>query len=286
MQSLKFADANSEYEEAKFVILGVPFDATSSFRKGAALAPNRIREASYNFEVYLFEHEIEITEIPFCDLGNIVNLENVSDMQEIVFNEVKKFAKDKKFSIIIGGEHSLTPPIIKALSEFNKFSVISIDAHLDFREEYLNQKNSHACAMRRVADIINARNVFPIGIRSFTKEEKIDAKKLKLHYTTSFEIIENGIEKVVKQVLKKCKDKIYLTLDMDGFDFCYAPGVGTPEPYGLSPYEFKKIVELTAKKLIGFDIVEVCPPYDNGNTCALASRIIRDVIGNVWKEMH
>lgn len=284
MQSLKFADANADYKSAKFVILGVPFDATSCFRRGSAFAPNRIRESSYNFEVYLFEHEIEITEIPFCDLGNIDETTKVCDMQEIVYREIKKIAKDKKFPITIGGEHSLTPPIIKALSEFHEFSVISIDAHLDFREEYLNQKNSHACAMRRIADIIGAKNVFPIGVRSFTKEEKIDAEKLGLHYTTSYEIVEKGIEKIMKQILKKCKEKIYLTLDIDGIDFCYAQGVGTPEPYGLTPLEVKKIISLSAKKLIGFDVVEVCPPYDNGNTSALAGRIIRDVIGNVWKE--
>lgn len=276
MNSLKFADANSSFNDAKFVILGVPFDATSSFRSGSRFAPNRIREASYNFETYLIEHDIDLTDVPFHDAGNLDEYGNVNEMIDGVEDAVKKILS--KFPILIGGEHSLTMGAVKT---FRDVSVVFIDAHLDFRNEYLGIKNSHACVSRRVSEIVGVENVFSIGVRSFSREEKNDTEKMGLKYFSSFEVKENGIENIIRNL--NLKKKIYLSLDMDGVDPSFAPGVGNPEPFGITPADVVKCIKILSDRLVGFDIVEVCPNYDNGNTSLLGARIIRDLIGCAGK---
>jgi agmatinase len=276
MNALKFADANSSFNDAKFVVLGVPFDATSSFRSGSRFAPNRIREASYNFESYLMEHDIDLTDIPFHDAGNLDEYGNVDEMIKNVEEKIKKILP--KFPILIGGEHSLT---IGAVKPFRDVSVVFIDAHLDFRDEYLGIKNSHACVSRRVSEIVGIENVFSIGIRSFSREEKNDAEKMGLKYFSSSDVKEKGVESVIKNL--DLKKKVYLSLDMDGIDPSFAPGVGNPEPFGLTPADVVKCIKILSGRLIGFDIVEVCSPYDNGNTSLLGARIIRDLIGCAGK---
>jgi agmatinase len=276
MNALKFADANSSFNDAKFVVLGVPFDATSSFRSGSRFAPNRIREASYNFESYLMEHDIDLTDIPFHDAGNLDEYGNVDEMIKNVEEKIKKILP--KFPILIGGEHSLT---IGAVKPFRDVSVVFIDAHLDFRDEYLGIKNSHACVSRRVSEIVGIENVFSIGIRSFSREEKNDAEKMGLKYFSSSDVKEKGVESVIKNL--DLKKKVYLSLDMDGIDPSFAPGVGNPEPFGLTPADVVKCIKILSGRLIGFDIVEVCPNYDKGNTSLLGARIIRDLIGCAGK---
>ena len=276
MNSLKFADANSSFNDAKFVIFGVPFDSTSSFRSGSRFAPNRIREASYNFETYLMEQDVDLIDIPFHDAGNLDEYGNVDEMTGAVEDAVKKILP--KFPILIGGEHSLTIGAVKTLKNV---SVVFIDAHLDFREEYLGIKNSHACVSRRVSEIVGIENVFSIGVRSFSREEKNDAEKLGLKYVSSFDVKEKGIENIIRNL--NLKKKIYLSLDMDGVDPAFAPGVGNPEPFGLRPMDVVKCIKILSDRLVGFDIVEVCPPHDNGNTSLLAARIIRDLIGCTGK---
>lgn len=276
MNSSKFADANSSFNDAKFVIFGVPFDSTSSFRSGSRFAPNRIREASYNFETYLMEHDVDLIDVPIHDAGNLDEYGNVDEMTGAVEDAVKKILP--KFPILIGGEHSLT---MGAVKPFKDVSVVFIDAHLDFREEYLGIKNSHACVSRRISEIVGVENVFSIGVRSFSREEKDDAEKLGLKYFSSFDIKEKGVEKIIRNL--NLKKKIYLSLDMDGVDPSYAPGVGNPEPFGLTPLDVVKCIKILSDRLIGFDIVEVCPPHDNGNTSLLGARIIRDLIGCAGK---
>jgi len=276
MNSLKFADANSSFNDAKFVIFGVPFDSTSSFRSGSRFAPNRIREASYNFETYLMEQDVDLIDIPFHDAGNLDEYGNVDEMTGAVEDAVKKILP--KFPILIGGEHSLTIGAVKTLKNV---SVVFIDAHLDFREEYLGIKNSHACVSRRVSEIVGIENVFSIGVRSFSREEKNDAEKLGLKYVSSFDVKEKGIEKSIRNL--NLKKKIYLSLDMDGIDPAFAPGVGNPEPFGLTPLDVVKCIKILSDRLVGFDVAEVCPPYDNGNTSLLGARIIRDLIGCAGK---
>lgn len=279
--NLKFADADKDFKSAKFIILGAPFDATSSFRAGARLAPNAIREASWNFESYLLEYDIDLADIPVCDAGSLEEHGNPDDFVNAVEEAARKILTQKKFPILIGGEHSLT---IGAANAFENITVIILDAHMDFRNEYLGIKNSHACVTRRVSEIVGIENIICLGIRSCSKNEIEDAKAQKLKYYTVSEIKKKGIAEIIKK--SKLKDKIYLSIDMDVVDPAFAPGVGNPEPLGLTAQEVLDCIAQVAPNLVGCDIVEVCPPYDNGNTSVLAAKIIRSLIAVVWKNNY
>ncbi|MCK5548058.1 MAG: agmatinase, partial [Thermoplasmata archaeon] len=276
-QYLTFADASGDPDEARFVIIGVPFDGTSSFRSGSRHAPNKIREASYNFETYKFEHGADLADKRFYDAGNTEEFGNADTMVKGVYDYVKKFVDKGKFPILMGGEHSITPAAVKC---FKDVGVISLDAHLDFRDSYLNEKNSHACTTRRISDIVGVHNVVPLGVRSLSLEEKEDADRMDLKYVNVYDIIEGeGIESAVETAMNHIKkDKIYLSLDMDVIDPSFAPGISNPEPFGVTPLDVKKVINQLKYRLVGFDVVEVSPPWDNGNTSALAARLIREVL--------
>lgn len=281
LRGTNFAYANAEFDEAEFVILGVPFDRSTSFRSGARAAPNAIREASYNFEPYLFEHDIVLTDIKVHDAGNIEEMGQAEDMIRETRDYVSRIVKAKKFPILIGGEHTVTVPAVQA---FNEIGVISVDAHLDFRDEYMNNKLSHACVMRRNAEHVGIENVLAFGVRSISIEEKKGAMP---EYIDAYTIYEDGVEKAFKRALNMIRrEDIYFTLDIDGIDPAYAPGTGTPEPFGLSSMDVKKCINMLGPRLVGFDVNEVSPPYDQGNTAALAARMIMEVVAVVYKQHH
>jgi len=270
-----FADAEADFNDAEYVIFGVPYDKTSSFRAGASIAPKEIRRASWNFETFNHRTGFDLKNVKIHDFGD---LKVKDDEPELMVGQVKKTAlkilEKNKFPIAIGGEHSITSGIIQAFPD--DIAVVSLDAHLDFRNEYENNKNNHACVIRRISDYIDIKNIAVLGVRSAEKEEFIEAKKQGLFFVDSFEIKKNGLEKSLSDTKKYLKNKkIYLTLDIDVIDPCFAPGVSTPEPFGLSHLEVLEILKYFAANLIGFDIVEVCPPYDNGETSLLAAKYIR-----------
>jgi agmatinase len=271
-----FADADSGFEDAVFVILGAPFDGTCSHRKGTILAPKTIREESYNHETYLYDYDVDTEEIPYHDMGD-VSCTSLSDMMGGVAHSVENILNQAKFPITIGGEHSITPP---AVSKFKDVGVVILDAHLDFRNSYLEEENSHACTTRRVADLVGIDKVVSIGVRSFEKKEKEEADSIGLKYIDAQRLREIGMKSALGSLDWK---RVYLSLDMDFFDPSFAPGVGTPEFFGFSPWDFKECLGILAPKLLGFDICETSPPFDNGNTSSLAARIIRNLMGSVWK---
>jgi agmatinase len=281
-----FADAESSFNESDFVIFGVPYDKTSSFRKGASKAPYEIRQASWNFETFNIKTGRDLKEINFHDYGDI-DVKN--DPPEEMVKKVKDFSKilieKNKFPIALGGEHSITPGVIQAFP--NDIAVLSLDAHLDFRQNYENEPYNHACTIRRIADFIDIKNIAMLGIRSAEKKEFEDAKNLGLFFVDSFDIKKSGI----KEILGKTKDylgnkKIYFTLDIDVFDLSYAPGTSTPEPFGLTQWDIFECIDFFSNQFIGFDIVEVCPPYDTGQTSILAAKIVRYIIETVFFKKH
>jgi agmatinase len=276
---LSFADAQSSFEDADFVILGVPFDRTTTFRSGARFAPTTIREASLNFESDLFEHGVSFEDVNVHDGGDLFEEGTVDEMVAAIEVEARNVVSAGKFPIFIGGEHSISPPVVKA---FGEISVITIDAHLDYREEYGGLRNSHACAHKRIEDIVGKGNVFAFGVRSMSSDERSEEAL----FADAFTIHEVGWEKAFSELLGKLeRGPVYLSLDIDGIDPAYAPGTGTPEPFGLTPFDVRGVINTLGDRLVGFDVVEVCPAYDNGNTSVLAARMIREVIAVKWKSM-
>jgi len=277
-----FADAEASFSNADFIIFGVPFDKTSTFRQGTDKSPMKIRQASWNFETFNIKTGLDLRDIKFHDYGDLsVQSFDSNKMINHVRDFASKIIKNKKFPIAIGGEHSISSGLIQAFSK--DIAVLSLDAHLDFREQYENNINNHACVIKRISDHIKIKNIAVIGYRSAEKEEFEDAEKLNLFKKDIFSIREKGFSKVLKQTKDYLKNrKIYLTLDMDVIDPAYAPGVTTPEPFGLTPSEVFVFIETFSSQLVGFDLVEVCPEYDFGETSLLAAKIIRFLIERVW----
>lgn len=273
---ISFADAESSYEDADICIYGIPYDHTSCFRAGAREGPSAIRRCSYNFERNLFEHGI-LPELDIFDYGDCDDFILPEDMIDEVRFVMGDAIKDGKFTIAMGGEHSINIPIIRSFKE-KSIAMISIDAHLDGRCEYMGSPNSHACITRRAADHLGTDNVFALGMRSISDEELESDDPIS--YISAYDIHEKGMEWAVRKALETVKaDKVYLTLDIDGIDPAFAPGTGTPEPFGLHPYDVKKTIDMIGDRLVGFDVCEVCPPADpTGATPVLAARLIREVM--------
>ncbi|MDH3364876.1 MAG: agmatinase [Thermoplasmata archaeon] len=277
---LSFADARSGFEDASFVVFGIPFDKTTTFRSGTKFAPTAIREASLNFEPDLFEHCIDLRDVPFHDMGDLHEEGSVDEMVVSIENEAKRIVSSGKFPIAMGGEHSITPPIVKAFGD--GISAVIIDAHLDFNDEYQGLKNSHACTHKRIEDVVGKGNVFAFGVRSMSVDERPEEAL----FADSLTIHERGCELVFEEMLSNLGERsVYLSLDIDGIDPAYAPGTGTPEPFGLTTFDVKYIINRLGDRLVGFDVAEVCPPCDNGNTSMLAARFIREVVAVKWKSM-
>ncbi len=271
-----FADTETNYDDASFVIFGVCYDETSTFRKGSRHGPIAIRTASWNFESYNLLTGVNFRDLPVHDFGNIP-LEQAASPLEIaktVRETSEQFIKDGKIPILLGGEHTITPSIICAFPKDT--SVISLDAHLDFRDTFKEERFNHACTIRRIADHIPVKNILVCGVRSAEKKEYDEAKNLDLDFIDSITIHKQGTNPILTMIQKKFPSKkVYLTIDIDAVDPGFAPGTGTPEPFGISPFHILTLIDAIADKLIGFDVVEVSPPYDHGETAMLAAKLVR-----------
>jgi agmatinase len=274
---ISYAGAEADYNSADAVIFGIPYDHTASFKAGAREAPFSIRRASYNFEEIHFEHGLNQPRLEVHDYGNCDDFVLPEDMMEEVNFAVRPAIRDKKFTIAIGGEHSITIPIVQNF-ENDDVALITIDAHLDSRDEYLGSPYSHACVTRRASEHLGIENVYALGVRAISAEE-LEREDV-VPFITSFDIMDNGAEWAIKKALNEIENQhVYLSIDIDGIDPAFAPGTGTPEPFGLSPIDVKKMINIIGERLYGLDVVEVCPPADpSGITSILASRFINEAL--------
>lgn len=272
----KIADATSPYENAKYVIFGVPFDGTSSFRRGSRLAPDSIRLAYDNLESYEFSYGIDFTSSRICDLGNISVTENASEVVDSVQTVTQMIFSDGKIPIMLGGEHSVTVGAVRNLKDT---SMIIIDAHSDFRDEYMGNPLNHACVTRRALEILGKNKICSIGTRSVSKEERESELWNDVTFIPATKVKKEGIDRIIKEI-DTSADRIYFSIDIDGIDPAYAPGAGTPEPYGLMDTDVRSLIDHFSERIIGFDIVEITPVYDNGNTSMLAAKLIQNFIAS------
>ncbi len=197
---------------------------------------------------------------------------------------ISYFQESGKITISIGGEHTITAGIIKGTKR-EGLCLVSFDAHLDLRDEYMGYRYDHACVMRRISEY--GVKIIEVGTRAVSKEEIEYAKQKGILFFTPQQIRLLGVKETARRIItstQECKS-LYISVDMDGIDPAYAPGVATPEPDGLDPTNLLDIINLIAdKRVIGFDIVEVSPSYDtSGITSVLASRIILETAATVYK---
>lgn len=276
---ITFLGAETPYQASKFVVLGVPFDLTTTFRPGARSAPTAVREASYRSESYMLEHGLDLAEVSVHDMGNLPDYATVDEMLEGVRQATKGVVADGKFPLLLGGEHTVSIPAIEA---FDDIGVIFIDAHLNYNDVSVGQKHCHDTVLRRAAEHVGKDNVLAFGVRSISGEEHAEGSIPE--YIDSFTIAQEGVEKAFKRALNIIKkDKIYLSLDVDGLDPAYAPAAAMAEPFGLTSFDVKRCIDLLGPRLAGFDVVEISPPYDKGNTAALGARMAQEAVAVAWK---
>jgi agmatinase len=277
-----FADAHSSWEEADFVIVGVPFDRTTSFRPGARFGPDAIRQQSWTFESFDLETGIDLSEVAIHDLGNTEEFGSAQQMVEGVREEIRPIFAAKKVPIVFGGDHACSPPVVEAYPDPASLGVLYLDAHMDFRDQYLGDTRSHGCSSRRIVERVGARNIVVFGVRSVSKQEMDDNRSIGMSFVTAHEIATEGVESTIQRALNMLKtDRVYISLDIDVVDPAFAGATGTPEPFGLSPRDVKYAIGQAAPRLVGMDIMEVSPPWDSGNTSNLAARLAREAIVRV-----
>jgi len=277
--SAVFSGLQKPFAKAPYVVLGVPFDLTSTYRTGARFAPTTIRDASLNIETYSFRYGVDIENVSLCDSGD---LHVTSDTQETLRRlelVERELIGAKKIPVLIGGEHTITLGAARAMGK--NFAVVDFDAHLDLRDEYMNLKTSHTTFMRRINEQTKPPKIVEIGTRAVCKEELDYAKKAGITFITTQQIRKEGVKKTVEKISKTLGNikRVYLTVDMDVLDPAFAPAVQNPEPDGLSAHMFYDLLGgVCDERVIAFDVVEVAPPYDNGVTSIQAARTIFEIL--------
>ena len=283
--STVFSGYQKPFEQADYIIFGVPFDLTSTYRTGARFAPLAIREASLNIETYSFRSNIDIEDIKTHDLGDHHISNNIETTLKRLEGIVKDLLKAKKMPILIGGEHTITLGAMRGVGGKDT-AVISLDAHLDLRNEYMDLTTSHTTFMRRLNEQVKPKKLVEVGTRAVCREELDYAKEGGIQYFTTKEMREIGLEatiSAVKKVVQNCK-RIYLTVDMDVLDPAFAPAVQNPEPDGLSVQDLLNLVSnLCDSRIVGLDLAEVTPPYDMGVTAIQAAKILFEALCRIEK---
>ena len=267
-----FADAEASYEDARYVIFGVPYDGTTSYAAGTRHGPDAIRKVSYNFEQYLPEYDYTLSEAEIHDLGNLEVPSLPEDVIDAVLDITSEIAADGKIPVLLGGEHSVT---LGAYRAFRSECFVVCDAHLDLREEFGDTPYNHACITRRVSEE-GAKEIFIIGARSGTEEEYAFAQNL--HLFSADCVRERGIADILEEIVETIgKRSVYLSIDADAIDCCLTPGLGTPEPFGITPLDLRSVIRTIGPLAEAFDYMEVCP-IDAGQTAAVAAKLVREFI--------
>lgn len=276
-----FGRRELKLSEAKYAFLGVPYDSSESYRAGSRFAPNAIRESSREIEDYDLLEDFDLLNIKLCDLGDVdVSFGNFGETTRRVRDCVREILKNKAMPVCVGGEHTISYCVLSTYEKKPFF--LAFDAHLDFRAEYLNEKFSHACAVRRVGELIGYENILVVGVRSADKEELKDAKKLGLKFI-DFKSCDDKLHERITKIVKG--KEVYLSLDMDVFDPKEARGVCNPEPPGISYSQFVDCLRFLRRvKLAGFDLVEVTPLYDTYTQILAAKLIFKVLLKNEVKK--
>ena len=257
-------------------IFGVPFDSTHSYKPGCRFGPDVIRDAFNNIEIFHPNLQVDLEIANIKDYGNIQHTVVATEMLEMVEKITNELRKEKKPLVILGGEHLLT--LGSYMSYPKEVGYIVFDAHYDLRDEYANTKLSHAAYLRRIVEKRGADNIVHVGARSFVKDELEFLTKNKINSISDKEIRLGNACRQLKDSISTF-DELYVSIDLDVVDPAFAPGVGNPEAVGITSRELYDLVtSLENKKIVGSDVVELNPSFDNGSTASLAAKMISTII--------
>jgi agmatinase/guanidinopropionase len=271
-------------KEIDVAILGVPFDSGTSYRSGTRFGPRKIREAS----LMIWGHHstfgiTPLKKLKAVDYGDVsVIPPSIEQTMNAIMNTASDIINAGTTLITLGGDHSIALPLLRAhAKKFGPVSLVHIDAHIDtWESEFEAVPYSHGTPFRHALNegLIRKGEYVQIGIRGPVSGENDyeDAIALGARTITIHEVMEKGIPEILQEVHQCMKGPVYVTVDIDSADPAFAPGTGTPEVGGLTSYQLLQLVRgLNGLDLIGFDLVEVSPPFDHGDiTAILASNIV------------
>lgn len=273
-----------DLKDADVAILGVPFDSGTSYRSGTRFGPRKIREAS----LMIWGHNATLNVTPLktlraVDYGDVsVIPTSIEHTMTAITQTAGEIIETGTTLITLGGDHSITLPLLRAhAKKHGPVSLVHIDAHIDTWEaEFEAVPYSHGTPFRYALQegLIREGEYMQIGIRGPISGENdyADARQLGARIVTIHEVMEKGVAAILNEVHERMKGPVYVTLDIDSADPAYAPGTGTPEVGGLTSYQLLQLVRgLRGLNLIGFDLVEVSPPFDHGDiTAILAANLV------------
>ena len=278
---LNFAGLPSPYSDlntAKVVILPVPYDGTTEWHAGTRHGPEAIIHSSQYLELYDIDFDKELHTIGIHTLGPVQPILNSPKaMIQRVYKIAANLIQRDKFTVMLGGEHSLSLGTVKALNEkYQNVSVLQLDAHADLRDEYSGTKYSHACIMRRLFECCD---ITQVGIRSLSSKEQQFVKQndLKLFYNSSLRQNPESIQKIADCL----HENVYITVDLDVFDPSIMPATGAPEPGGLLWEETLGFLGAVfeQRQVVGVDVVELAPVAGLHACEFLAARLVYKLIG-------
>jgi agmatinase len=258
-----FLSASASFKESKIVLLGCPYDGSASFRSGARFGPSSIRRASWGIETFSPYFGSDLSQLSIHDMGDLeVPLGEKKVSLDLIRKALRSILFEKKFPILLGGDHLITLPIVEEILQiYPSLHLLQIDAH------------SHCTVMRRVLDHLGKGRLFQVGIRSGTEEELKLAKRIR-------SIVSFNRDSLRSMVRHLRNQPIYISVDLDVIDPSLLPGVGAPEPGGLTFQELISLIkELQPLHVVGFDMVELTPDYDPTQVSSItASVILREMI--------
>jgi N1-aminopropylagmatine ureohydrolase len=262
------------YNESEIIILPVPYDATSTWMKGSDKGPEAILEASVNLEFYDVETSSEAHLKGIHTLTPVLENETPEKLVNAVYRGTLALLSDRKFPVIIGGNHTVAIGSVKAFAEYyDNLSVLQLDAHSDLRESYEGSPFNHACAMARAREFAP---IVQVGIRSMAAEELQFAESGRIFY--SHQLYYDKM--LYRKALEMLTENVYITIDLDVFDPSIMPATGTPEPGGPEYFEILHFLKdvIRTKNVVGFDVVELCPSPGNKVPDFIAAKIIYQLL--------
>jgi agmatinase len=272
------AEVVYDYAGSGIIIVPVPYDETSSWIKGSDKGPDAILNASVNLEFYDVETASEVHKKGIYTIDPIREKRSPEDLVNSVYDKALHLLREKKFPVIIGGNHTVSIGSFKAFSEhFTNLSVLQLDAHTDLRQEYEGSGFNHACAMARAMEYAP---IVQVGIRSMSADELPYAKKDRIFY--AHELYYN--KELYGKAIDKLTENVYITIDLDVFDPSIMPSTGTPEPGGPEYFELMHFLRDVAKKrnIVGFDVVELCPSPTNITPDFVAAKVIYQLLSYIF----
>ena len=272
--------AFSDYEKSKIVILPVPYDETSTWVKGADKGPEALLEASVELEWYDIETKTQVYLQGINTTLPVIEKKTPELLCESVESRLSKIIADKKFPVIIGGNHTVSIGAFRAMAKvYDDLTILQLDAHCDSRKTYNNSELNHACVMYKAKDLCP---ITQVGIRSMCDEETYYYNPARIFF--AHEMLEDKTWQ--RKALKTLSKNVYITIDLDVFDPSCMPSTGTPEPGGLNYYEVLQFLRsvIESRNIVGFDVVELCPNPANKAPDFLAARLIYQLLTYRFKE--